>query len=79
MKKRRKKTMAMMMTKKTEVYRVDTEEEAANLVEDYKARAVKEGATVSKTKVDYKSKKDRKTGELTDEWWMVEVTIAYEI
>lgn len=71
--------MAMMMTKKTEVYRVDTEEEAANLVEDYKARAVKEGATVSKTKVDYKSKKDRKTGELTDEWWMVEVTIAYEI
>lgn len=71
--------MAMMMTKKTEVYKVDTEEEAADLVEDYKARATNEGATVSKTKVDYKSKKDRKTGEITDEWWVVEVTISYEI
>ena len=71
--------MARMMTKKTEVYRVDTEEEAANLVEDYKAKAASEGATVSKTKVDYKSKKDRKTGDIVDEWWMVEVTISYEI
>lgn len=67
------------MTKRTEVYRVDTEDEATNLVEDYKNRAMREGFTVIKTKVDYKSKKDRKTGELTDEWWMVEVTIAYEL
>ena len=71
--------MALMMTKRTEVYRVDTEAEATNLVEDYKNRAMREGFTVIKTKVDYKSKKDRKTGELTDEWWMVEVTIAYEL
>lgn len=71
--------MALMMTKRTEVYRVDTEDEATNLVEDYKNRAMREGFTVIKTKVDYKSKKDRKTGELTDEWWMVEVTIAYEL
>ena len=71
--------MALMMTKRTEVYRVDTEEEAANLVEDYKTRAVNEGATVTKTKVDYKSKKDRKTGEIVDEWWMVEVTVSYEV
>lgn len=71
--------MSMMMTKKTEVYRVDTEAEATNLVEDYKVKATNEGATVSKTKVDYKSKKDRKTGEITDEWWMVEVTISYDI
>ena len=71
--------MAMIMTKKTEVYRVDTEEEATNIIEEYKARAVNEGYTVSKTKVDYKSKKDRKTGEITDEWWMVEVTVAYEL
>lgn len=76
---RRKKKMALIMTKRTEVYRVDTEAEATNLVEDYKNRAMREGFTVIKTKVDYKSKKDRKTGELTDEWWMVEVTIAYEL
>ena len=71
--------MAKIMTKKTEVYRVDTEEEAADIVQAYKDRAINEGYTVSKTKVDYKSKKDRKTGDITDEWWMVEVTVAYEI
>ena len=46
---------------------------------DYKSRAVKAGYTVVKTKVDYKSKKDRKSGEIIDEWWMVEVTVSYEI
>ena len=71
--------MANMMTKKTEVYRVDTEHEATEIVEDYKARATNEGYTVVKTKVDYKSKKDRKTGEIVDEWWMVEVTVSYEV
>jgi hypothetical protein len=71
--------MANMMTKKTEVYRVDSEHEATDIVEDYKARANREGYTVTKTKVDYKSKKDRKTGELTEEWWVVEVTVAYDI
>ena len=71
--------MAMMMTKKTETYRVDTEEEATSTVEEYKAKAVHEGYTVTKTKVDYKSKKDRKTGEITDEWWMVEITMSYEV
>ena len=71
--------MALMMTKKTETYRVDTEEEATDIVEGYKTRAINEGYTVSKTKVDYKTKKDRKTGEITEEWWMVEVTVAYEI
>lgn len=71
--------MAKMMTKKTEVYRVDTEQEATEIVEDFQARAINEGFTVVKTKVDYKTKKDRKTGEITDEWWMVEITISYEI
>ena len=71
--------MAMMMTKKSEVYRVDSEEEAAATVEDYKSRAVTEGFTVTKTKVDYKTKKDRKTGDIIDEWWMVEVTVSYDV
>ena len=79
MKKKENKIMAMMMTKKTEIYRVDTEEEAAATVDEYKARAAREGFTVVKTKVDYKSRKDRKTGEITDEWWMVEITVSYEI
>lgn len=70
--------MLSTMTKKTEVYRAYTEQDAAALVDDYKARAITEGYTVLKTKIDYKTKKDRKTGEITEEWWMVEITVSYE-
>ena len=71
--------MAKMMTKKTEVYLVDNEEEATETIEWYKNRAASEGYTVTKTKVDYKPKKDRKTREIIEEVWMVEVTVAYDI
>ena len=71
--------MARMMTKKTEVYRVDTETEADATVQWYKDNAIKEGYTVAKTKIDYKTKKDRKTGEITEEWWIVEITVSYEL
>jgi len=71
--------MAKMMTKKTEVYLVDNEEEATETIEWYKNRATSEGYTVTKTKVDYKPKKDRKTKEIIEEVWMVEVTVAYDI
>jgi len=73
--------MASIMTKKTEVFRVDTEEEATEIIEDYKARSVTGGYIVSKTKVDYKTKKYRSgehKGEIEDEWWMVEITVSYE-
>lgn len=67
------------MTKKTEVYRVYKEQDATALVEEYKAKAVENGYTVLKTKIDYKTKKDRKSGEIVEEWWMVEVTVSYEV
>ena len=38
-----------------------------------------EGYTLLKYKNDYKSKKDRKTGEIVDEWWIVEITKGYEV
>ena len=79
MPKRRMKIMAKMMTKKTEVYRVDSEREADETVDWYKEHAMNEGYTVVKTKVDYKSKKDRKTHEISEEYWLVEVTVAYEL
>ena len=71
--------MAVVRTKKTETFRVDSEEQATNLVEDFKSQAMSEGSSVIKTKIDYKSKKDRKTGEIVEEWWIVEITISYEI
>ena len=71
--------MAIFETKHTRSFKADTESEAESIVEGFKANSVKEGYTVTKTKVDYKSKKDRKTGEITEEWYNVEVTMAYEV
>jgi hypothetical protein len=70
--------MAIRRTKETISHEADTEEEATALIDDFKARANKEGYTVTKTKVDYKTKKDRKTGEITEEWYNVEVTYVYD-
>lgn len=70
--------MAIRKTKEIITHEADTEEEADGLVEDFKARAGREGYTVTKTKIDYKTKKDRKTGEITDEWYNVEVTYVYD-
>ena len=71
--------MAIQDTKWVKTSRCDTETEANSVVEDWKERAMHEGFTITKTKVDYKTKKDRKTGEIIEEWWMVEVTISYDI
>ena len=71
--------MAIYDTKWVKTSRCDTEKEANSVVEDWKARAINEGFTITKTKVDYKTKKDRKTGEIVEEWWMVEVTISYDV
>ena len=50
--------MAIFETKHTRSFKADTESEAESIVEGFKANSVKEGYTVTKTKVDYKSKKD---------------------
>lgn len=68
-----------VLTKKTYVYRIDTEKEATDTVQQFKDEQYDKGYTVTKTKVDYKTKKDRKTGEIAEEWWIVEVTVAYEV
>ena len=70
--------MAIRETQITRKFQADTESEAEAIVEGFKAKAVNEGYTVTKTKVDYKSKKDRKTGEITEEWYNVEVTMSYD-
>ncbi len=70
--------MAIRRTKETITHEADTEVEANSIIEDFKSRAISEGFTVTKTKVDYKTKKDRKTGEITEEWYNVEVTFTYD-
>lgn len=68
-----------MLVKKTDTYYTYSELEATNLVEEYKQKQFDEGYTVTKTKIDYKVKKDRKTGEVIDEKWVVEITVNYEV
>ena len=67
------------LMKETLTFRIDSEEEAMQTVENYKASQMAEGYTLLKYKNDYKSKKDRKTGEIVDEWWIVEITKGYEV
>ena len=67
------------LIKETLTFRIDSEEEAMQTVENYKANQMAEGYTLLKYKNDYKSKKDRKTSEIVDEWWIVEITKGYEV
>lgn len=67
------------LIKETLTFRIDNEEEAMSTVENYKANQGVDGYTLLKYKNDYKSKKDRKTGEIVDEWWIVEITKGYEV
>lgn len=67
------------LIKQTFVYNIDNEAEAANTIEDYKAKQISEGYVVLKSKVDYKTKKDRKTGDIIEEKWVTEVTLGYEV
>lgn len=67
------------LVKKTMVYYTYSEADATDTVEEYKSNQTKEGYTVLKTKIDYKTKKDRKTGEIIEEKWVVEITIGYDV
>ena len=65
--------------KQTYVYNVDNEPESATIINEFKDNQLTKGFTVLKYKIDYKTKKDRKTGEIIDENWLTEVTVSYEV
>lgn len=67
------------LKKMTYEYDIDNEEESARTIEDFKSRQLTEGFMVVKSKVDYKAKKDRKTGEILEEKWNTLITVAYEV
>lgn len=67
------------LIKQTYVYDIDNEDEATRTVEDYKSKQLSEGYTVLRSKIDYKAKKDKKTGEIAEEKWVTEVTLKYEV
>jgi len=58
---------------------VDSEQEAMDLIEAYKEKQIEEGYTLTKYNTVYKSKKDRKTHEIIEEYWVVTVTKKFEV
>jgi hypothetical protein len=55
--------------KTTEVYRADNEEEAVQMINEYKDRQLTEGFTLSKSGYVLKTKKSK--GEVIDSWTVV--------
>jgi len=64
------KTMKILM-KTTEVYRADNEEEAVQMINEYKDRQLDEGFTLSKSGYVLKTKKSK--GEIIDSWTVVTI------
>lgn len=60
--------MASQLLKKTEVYRVDTEEEAMGMIEDAKDGQMNGGYTLTKSSYVLKTKKSK--GEIVDQWFI---------
>lgn len=60
--------MASQLLKKTEVYRVDTEEEAMSMIEDAKDGQMDGGYTLTKSSYVLKTKKSK--GEIVDQWFI---------
>lgn len=71
--------MNKQLKTETLVFKVDSEQLAMDTIEEYKNNQSVEGYTLTKYNTIYKSKKDRKTGEIVDEYWLVSVTKEYEV
>lgn len=63
----------------TFVFKVASEQEAMELINEYKEGQLVDGYVLTKYNTTYKSKKDRKTGEIVDEYWLVSVTKEHEV
>lgn len=61
--------MARQLMKTTDVWQVDTEEEAMEMIEEAKDKQVEGGYTLTKSGYVVKTKKSK--GEITDMWMVV--------
>lgn len=71
--------MNKQLKTETLVFKVDSEQLAMDTIEEYKNNQIENGYTLTKYNTTYKSKKDRKTHEIVDEYWLVSVTKEYEV
>lgn len=63
------------LLKTTDVYRVETEEDAMNLIQDFKDRQNSEGYTLTKSGYVLKTKKSK--GEVIESWFIVTVERSF--
>ena len=67
--------MALQKIKETISWRVDSEEEAIALIEDYKAKQFTGGYTVNKSGYVLKTKKSK--GEIIDQYYIVSIQFDF--
>jgi len=60
-------------------FKVASEQRAMEIIEQYKDNQLSENYTLTKYNTTYKCKKDRKTGEIIDEYWLVVVQKEYPV
>ena len=71
--------MNKQLKTETLVFKVDSEQLAMDTIEQYKDNQSVESYTLTKYNTTYKCKKNRKTGETENEYWLVSVTKEYEV
>lgn len=68
--------MAQLLMKTTDVFRVDTEEEAMAMIEEVKEKQTSGGFSVSKSGYVLKTKKSK--GEIVDSWYICTIERTFE-
>jgi hypothetical protein len=71
--------MNKQLKTETLVFKVSSEQLAMDTIEEYKNNQITDGYTLTKYNTTYKCKKNRKTGEIENEFWLVSVTKEYEV
>jgi len=74
-------TMIVTDPLKTEVrtHVAFSEQRAMEIIEEYKSHQLSEGYVLTNYNTTYKCKKDRKTKEIIEEYWLTKITMEYEV
>lgn len=67
----------MQLMKRTEQYRVSTEEEAINLIQDFKDKQAGGGYEITKSSYTMKTKKAK--GEIVDMFFLCDITMNFNL
>lgn len=66
----------MRLVKRVEQYRVETEEQAINLINDFKEKQADGGYEITKSGYTMKTKKSK--GEIVDMFFLCDITMKFE-